>query len=266
VVGSKDSPEQQLLAEIIAQHLEKRLGVPVQRSLSAGDTRALHQAMLDGAISMYPEYSGLVVSEILRETPSPDAPVTFERARQEMKRTEMIEFLAPLGFNSPTTLVIRAAGNEKLSTATDAAASPTRWKMGVSYEFQNRPTALPSLRTYRLEMGAPMRSMKEEELFRGLEDEKNPVTMVAATLSDPHLTQPTWKALKDDQNAFPPAEAAVLVREDVFTTEPKLRGALLELTGKINLDAMRKLNARVVLEERPVAEVATEFLKSAGLN
>jgi glycine betaine/choline ABC-type transport system substrate-binding protein len=266
VVGSKDSLEQQLLAEIVAQHLEHHLTTPVERRLGAGDTRTVHQTMLDGEISLYPEYSGLIVSEILRETPSPDPAVTFERARQEMRRAEMVEMLAPLGFNSPTALVVRAEGNEGIAIVSQAAASPTRWKLGVSYEFQHRPTGLPSLNAYRLEWGAPMRSLKEEDLFQAMEDKDKPVNMVTASLSDGHLTLPRWKALEDNLAAFSPAQAAILVRNDVLAAEPNLRGALLMLTGKINLDTMRKLNARVALDKRPVAEVAAEFLKSAGLN
>jgi osmoprotectant transport system substrate-binding protein len=183
-----------------------------------------------------------------------------------MKRVELVEFLAPLGFNSPTTLVVRAAGNESISLATQAAASPIRWKVGISYEFQNRPTGLPALNTYRLEMGAPLRSMKDEDLFKAMDDKDNPVNMVTATLSDAHLTLPAWKALVDNLYAFAPAQAAILVRDDVLAAEPNLRGALTQLTGKISLETMRKLNARVVLDQRPIPEVATAFLKSAGLN
>jgi osmoprotectant transport system substrate-binding protein len=205
------------------------------------------------------------MSEILREIPSPDASVVFERARQELKRIELVDLLPPLGFNSPTALVVIAAGNESIATATQAAASPTRWKVGVSYDFQNRPTGLPSLGTYRLEMGAPLRSMKADDLFQAMELQDNPITMVTATLSDAHLTLPKWKALEDDQHSFAPEEAAILVRDDVLAAVPNLRSVLLQLSGKISLETMRKLNAQVVLEKRPVADVAAEFLKSAGL-
>lgn len=263
-VGSKDSVEQQLLAEITAQHLERRLSAPVERRLQMGDTRTIHQSMLNGEIAMYPEYSGLIVSELLREIPSPEPGVVYERARQEMKRAELLEYLAPLGFDSPTALVVRAAGNEAITSATQAAASPTRWKVGISYEFQNRASGLPSLNTYRLDMGAPLRSMKEEELFTAME--QNLVNMITTTLSNPRLLSADWKVLQDDQHTFPPGQAALLVRDDVLAAQPELRRALAELSGKIDLAAMRRLNAEVAVKERKLAEVAAEFLKSAGLN
>jgi glycine betaine/choline ABC-type transport system substrate-binding protein len=229
-----------------------------------GDTRAVHQAMLNGEISLYPEYSGLVVTELLKEAAAAEPSVVFERARLEMKRIELVEFMAPFGFNAPVTLVVRGAGNEAISTATQAAASATRWKVGISYEFQNRQSGLPALNTYRLEMGAPLRSMKDEDLFTAME--QNTVSMVTGTLSDPHLLASTWKTLTDDQHAFAPAEAGLLVRDDVLTTEPKLREVLAQLTGKIDLNTMRKLNAQVLIDKKSVPDVAAEFLKSAGLN
>ena len=264
VVGSKDSVEQRLLAEIVSQHLEHRLSVPIERRFGLGDTRTVHQSLLNGEISMYPEYSGLVVSELLKETPNPDAAITFERARLEMKRVELVEYFAPLGFNANTVLAVRAAGNESISSATDASSSPTRWKIGVSYEFQNRNAGLPNLNTYRFEMGAPLKSMDYDDLFAALEGDM--VSMVTATASDPHLLSPQWKPLTDDQHAFSPAEAALLVRDDALAAEPSLRGALNQLSGKINLETMRKLNGQVAIEERKIPDVAAEFLKSAGLN
>jgi osmoprotectant transport system substrate-binding protein len=124
---------------------------------------------------------------------------------------------------------------------------------------------MPALNNYRLELGAPLRSMKEEDLFEAFDEEVKTVNMVVAPLSDSHLTLPAWKVLADDRRAFAPAEAAILVRDDVLAAEPNLQAALMELSGRISLETMRKLNARVVLEEQPVSKVAMEFLASAGL-
>jgi len=44
-----------------------------------------------------------------------------------------------------------------------------------------------------------------------------------------------------------------------------LRPALAELSGKFNLETMRKLNAQVDIEHRAVAAVAADFLTQAGL-
>ena len=208
VVGSKDSTEQKLLAEITAQFLERQLpDAIVQRRFGLGDTRTVQQALLNNEIGLYPEYTGLVVTELLKETASDNPTVVLERARMELKRISLLEFLAPFGFESRNVLVIRAGDGEKLTTASDAANSKMRWKVGLSYEFQNKDTGLPSLNTYRLEMGAPLRSMKAEELFKALANKD--VDLIVTTATDGHLTSGDFKILEDDQKAFPPMTAGL---------------------------------------------------------
>jgi osmoprotectant transport system substrate-binding protein len=262
-VGSKDTVEQRLLGEILAQQLERRTGTRVVRRLGLGETAVLHQALLHGEIGLFPDYSGLIVSELLKEPPASEAAVTLERARMELRRIAQVEFLGPLGFDARTALVVRASAHPHIDTASQAASSPTRWKVGLTSEFQSRSTGLPSLNVYHFDMGAPLRTMRLEELFPALEE--GTITMAVTTVSDGHLTRPEWKALADDRSAFPPAEAGILVRQDLLATQPNLQATLQELNGKISLEAMRRMNAEVQLRERSVEEVAAEFLKSLGL-
>src|SRR5260370_42706872 len=58
VVGSKNFTESDLLAEIVAQQIERRTGIPVERRLHLGGTFVCHQAITTGAIDLYVEYTG----------------------------------------------------------------------------------------------------------------------------------------------------------------------------------------------------------------
>ena len=82
VVGSKNETEQMLLGEIVAQHLEHRLGRTVQRRLGLGDTAILYQSIISGEVGIYPEYTGLIESEILKEQANPDPQIVLARVRQ----------------------------------------------------------------------------------------------------------------------------------------------------------------------------------------
>src|SRR5512146_2752325 len=77
VVGSKDETEQMLLGEIVAQHLEHRLGRTVERRTGLGGTALLYQSILSGDIGVYPEYTGLIESEILKEQADPDPQIVL---------------------------------------------------------------------------------------------------------------------------------------------------------------------------------------------
>ncbi len=89
--------------------------------------------------------------------------------------------------------------------------------------------------------------------------------MIAARATDGHLTSPEWKVLADDRKVFTSYQACLLVRQDKLAQTPQLKAALAELSGKFSADTMRKLNAQVDVEHRPVAAVAAEFLTKAGL-
>jgi osmoprotectant transport system substrate-binding protein len=259
VVGSKNETEQMLLGEIVAQHLEHRLGRTVERRLGLGNTAVLYQSLLSGDVGIYPEYTGLIESDILKEQANSDPQIVLARVRGQMDMMQ-IEVLDPLGFNNPSVMVVRAQGAEQFQSLSDAARSDKRWRMGLPYEFQSRSDGLQALSAYRLT--ASQRILEPKQLFSAIAN--GDVDMIAARATDGHLTS-DWKILTDDQKVFPPYEACLLVRKDAIAAEPALRPALAELSGKISADTMRKLNAEVDVLNRPVAAVAAGFLERAGL-
>ncbi len=265
VVGSKGSTEQTLLGEIVAQHLENRLGRKIERRLGLGGTLITFQSLQNGEIGLYPEYTGAIETEILKEQPSNDPTLVFERARGELRRVAQSELLDPLGIDNRFVAVIRSDDPRaaKLSTLSQAAEVTSGWKVGVSYDFQQRPDGLPLLSTYRLPMLASVRSLEPGLVFKTAE--QGQVNLIAANATDAPLDLKEWKVLRDDRNVFPPYQACLLVKQEVLAAEPRLKGALAELSGKFTTEKMRQLNAQVDLYHRPAAEVAAMFLSQANL-
>jgi glycine betaine/choline ABC-type transport system substrate-binding protein len=266
VVGSKAETEQMVLGEIVAQHLERRLGRKVEHRTGLGGTAILYQSILSGEIGIYPEYTGLIESEILKEPANADPQIVTARVRGQLDMLQL-ELLDPLGFDNPTAMVVSANGAEKIASLSDAAntaKTDRRWKLGFTSEFQSRSDGLKALASYHLPM-APPRILDGKQLFAALE--KGDVDMIAARATDGHLLSPGWKILADDRDpkVFPAYQACLLVRKDLIAAEPGLRPALAELSGKISAETMRKLNAEVDVEHRPLASVAADFLTQAGL-
>jgi glycine betaine/choline ABC-type transport system substrate-binding protein len=264
-VGSKGSTEQMLLGEIVAQHLENRLGRKIERRLSLGGTLITFQSLQSGEIGLYPEYTGAIETEILKEQPSNDSALVFERARGELRRVAQSELLDPLGIDNRFVAVIRSDDPRaaKVSTLSEAAEVTSGWKVGVSYDFQQRADGLPMLTAYRLPMLASVRSLEPGLVFKTAE--QGQVSLIAANATDAPLELKEWKVLRDDKNVFPPYQACLLVKQEVLAAEPRLKGTLAELSGKFTTEKMRQLNAQVELYHRPVAEVAAMFLAQASL-
>ncbi len=265
VVGSKNFTEQVILGEIIAQHLEHRLpDVKIIRQLNLSGTLITYQALVSNQITLYPEYTGTIEAEILKE-PSANTEQAFQRSRQELLRTAQLVLLDPLGINNYFAMVIRGddARKYKIDTLSQAAAVKEGWKLGAGYEFEQRLDGMPALAKYHLQMSAAPRTMDLGLLYRALEDGQ--VTMVAANATDGPLATHDWVVLKDDQHVFGPYQACVLTRLDALTSEPRLKPALAELSGKFTNEQMRKMNADVDVRHRQARDVAEAFLKQAGL-
>ena len=265
VVGFMSSTEQNVLGEIVAQHLEHRFGRNVDRRPNLGGSLNAYQAFQSGEIGIYPEYSGAIITEVLKETAATDPAAVFERARSEMKRIAQAQLMNPLGFDNGFVAVIRSDDPRaaKISTLSEAAGASDGWKLAASFEFQQLTDGLPSLMQYKLPMKSAPRSMDGDLLFKALDQMS--VTMIVARATDGILTQKDWKALSDDRGRFAPRQACLVVRMDLVNTQPGLGPALAELSGKITAEKMRKMNAMVDLGQTPAHDVAASFLESAGL-
>jgi len=203
VVGSKDETEQMILGEIVAQHVERRLGRTVVRRTGLGSTGVVYQAILSDSIGIYPEYTGLIESEILKEPADKDPQIVFARVKREMDRIAHLDVLDSLGLDNPSAMVVAAKGAEKIANLTDAARAEARWKLGMTYEFQSRGDALQALAPYRLPVAAT-RVIDPKQLFAALE--KGDVNMIATRATNGHLMSPDWKIVADDQKVFPSYE------------------------------------------------------------
>jgi len=265
VVGSKSSTEQMILGEIVAQHLEHRLSRKVTRRLNVGNTLIAFQALQNGEIGLYPEYTGAIVTEILREQASNDAALMFERARGEMRRVAQSELLDPLGVNNTFVGVIRAADRRASAAANMSAAAEVKdpWKIGITYDFQQRADGIPALTQYHFPMAAPVRAVDASALYRMIEEDQ--VSMIITGATDGLLTSSPWKTLMDDRGLFTPQQVCILVKQPLLASEPRLRAALAELSGKFTNEGMRKMNAAVDVQHRAAAAVAADFLAGAGL-
>ena len=265
-VGSKNFTEQVILGEIVAQHLENRLGRSVTRTLNLGGTMLAHQALVRGEIDLYPEYTGTALTTILKLPSTNDPAAAQALVRAEYQTRFGLEWLDPLGFNNTFAIVIRGdeARKSKIATLSDAAQYAPGWTLGVGYEFQQRPDGLAGLlKTYHLPVHGSPNTMDLGLLYKALE--QGQVSMVAGSATDGQLSVLDAVVLQDDRHYFPPYDCAVVVRAAMLKDNPSLQHALAELVGRFTDVTMRKLNYQVDGEHRAVRDVAERFLRDVGL-
>jgi len=264
VVASKNFTEQLVLGEIVAQQVEARLHQTVVRRFNLGGSLLANQALLAKEVDMYPEYTGTAFTAILKHKPIPDAAMVLDRVRSEYASNYQLKWCDPLGFDDSFAMVIRGSDARAghYVTLTDAEHRRDPWTLGVGYEFLTRADGYQTLMASYPQLkwtGFP-KTMDLGLLYRALD--QGQVTMAAANTTDGLLSVLDVKVLKDDQKAFPPYQASIVVRYDSLREHPGLEAALAELSGKISADAMRRLNYEMDGKHRPVHDVAADFLKS----
>jgi osmoprotectant transport system substrate-binding protein len=267
VVGSKNFPEQALLGEILAQHLEARTHLRVERRFYLAGSYICQQAMLADRIDTYVEYTGTALTAILHDPIETDPTTVFGKVQTEYEKRFHFAVLPSLGFNNTFAIVVRGEDARRLhiATLTDAAPYTRDWRAGFGYEFMERPDGYPGLaRVYGLQFSAKPRILDLGLLYRALLDKQ--VDLVAGNSTDGLLAARDLAVLADDKHYFPPYEAVPIVREDTLARHPEVRTAIAELAGRITDAQMQKMNYAVAGDGRDATEVAREFLQSQGLD
>ena len=267
VVGSKNFTEQAILGELLAQHIEARTGLKVERRFYLSGTYICQQALLAGRIDTYVEYTGTALTAILKQSPEGDSHAVYERVRREYASRFGLVVMEPLGFNNTFAIVIRGEDARRLGihTISEAARYTPPWRAGFGFEFMERPDGYAGLvRTYGLVFGAPPRIMDLGLLYRALLDKQ--VDLVAGNSTDGLIAARDLAVLEDDRHYFPPYEAVPIVRQDTLARHPAVREALAQLSDKISDEEMRRLNYAVEGERRDTTVVVREFLRAKGLD
>ncbi len=266
VVGSKNFTEQLVLGEIIAQQIEARTHLPVERRFYLAGSYICHQAILGGRIDIYPEYTGTALIAILKEKPQGTSERVYQQVKDEYAQRFGLNVGSSFGFNDTFAIEIRGDDARRLGVKniSQASAHTPQWRAGFGYEFMERPDGYKGLAaTYGLRFAEPPRIMDLGLLARALKDRQ--IDVAAGNATDGLIAALDLFVLEDDRHYFPPYEAVPVFRQQMLARHPEVKQALDELTGRISDDDMRRLNYAVDGQHRDAKEVVHEFLQKKGL-
>ena len=248
VVGSKRFTESYVLGEIVRQTLADA-GVPAQHRQGLGNTAVMEQALANGGIDVYPEYTGTIVRELLKQDGSPSlAQLNALLAPRGLKAA------VPLGFNNSYALAMREDQAARLGIASisDLARSKAPLRLGLSHEFLVRADGWPALqRAYALPF-TPASGLDHGLAYQALA--AGQVDVVDAYGTDAQIARLGLRVLRDDRAFFPRYDAVLLMRA-TLDERP-----LASLAGRIDDATMRSLNAQVEIDGRTFEAVARDFL------
>ncbi|HSC28262.1 MAG TPA: ABC transporter permease/substrate-binding protein [Vicinamibacterales bacterium] len=261
-VGSKNFTEQIILGELLAQLIETRSSLSVDRRLNLGGTFICDRAIRAGDIDLYVEYSGTAHSAIFHEPANTDPRVVLDTVRRRYAEIGLT-LLDPLGFENTFAILVRGdeARRLELTTIGDAVPYASSWQAGFGYEFLERADGYPGLsRTYGLAFATPPRAMDVSLVYRALAEGQ--VDLVAGDATSGLIEAYDLTMLADDRRYFPPYDAAVVARSATLLAHPDLRDLLRRLAGRITVGEMRRMNHAVDAGRRDPARVVAEFLRT----
>lgn len=285
-IGSKDFPEQFILAEMYAQLLENE-GITVERRLNLGGTAVAHEALVNGEISLYPEYTGTALTVVLgtpisevagTSTASPvaDAGATptaggideqvYQIVADEYKNQFDLTWLDQSAFNNSQALAVSAevAEEQGIATISDLAEVAGDLTIVAPPDFVEREDGLQGLQDfYGMEFGNVL-SVAPGVRYQAVDQGQAEVVLAFGT--DAEIATYGLVLLEDDRNLWPPYHVAPVVRQETLDANPALAETLNALAPMLTDDVMRELNGRVSGDsaEEP-ADVAASFLEESGL-
>jgi osmoprotectant transport system permease protein len=264
VVASKPFGESFLLAEMFAQLLESS-GIRVERKPGLGATEVAFSALRSGDIDVYPEYTGTGLLAILHDTTGGDARSAFDKVSREFTRRFEIHWLPPLGFENTYAIAVTkaTAAKYKLRTLTDLARAAPSLVAGLTPDFIGRSDGLPALqRKYGMKFSSvkPLSQALKYQAVAG-----GSVGVIDGYSTDGLIKKYDLVVLVDDAHVFPPYEAAALVGRNLWERRPEAIAALSELSGRLDVETMRALNARVEVNQEPIPRVAHDALTALGI-
>jgi glycine betaine/choline ABC-type transport system substrate-binding protein len=264
-VGWTTDTEQSILGNMAALVLERKLGVTVERVGNLGGTGIAHQAIIDGAIDIYPDYTGDALANVLKQEPITNPQKAWEAVRDGYAATYQITWLKPTPFNNTYALALKEGTAEEFSITTISGLAPKAgdWTLGCSVEFAGRPIdGYPGMaKHYGFEFGQ-VKPMDVGLMYTAIDSGQ--VDVIVAFATDARIGKVGLRVLDDDKIFFPSYNAAFTVRDSVLAAHPDVQAAIEAVTDTLDTPTQVRLNGRADIDGVSPETVAEEYLTEIG--
>lgn len=263
IIGSKNFTEQLIVGHMVGLLMEDA-GYPVEYQLRLGGSGLVHEALVNGDINVYVEYTGTGLMVMLEEDVISDPDEAYAKVKELYKEKWNLVWLEPWGFNNTYTITMhkdkaQELGVKKISDLKDKAADLV---IGATHEFIPRQDGLAGLQeTYGFEFKEAM-GMDEGLMYQAVKEGE--LDVISAFATDGRIPAFELVNLEDDLAYFPPYYAAPVVRGDLLEEDPEVANILNKLAGKIDDATMAQLNYEVDENKKDPSAVAKQFLQENG--
>lgn len=281
-VGTRPFTEHLLLGELTSQLLENS-GYGVDRIFNLGGATLTQEALINGDIDALVEYTGTALIVMLEmELPGRDAAAeaspsaspaagssrsdqVYEIVKEAYPDAFGLEMLERWGFNNTYALAMRRDRAEELGVEkiSDLAPIAGELEIGTEAEASVRDDGVPGLQEqYGFEFDS-VTVLDPGLMYTAVE--QGEVDVITAYSTDGRIESMDLVLLEDDQEFFPPYDAAPVVRQEILEESPEIRDVLNQLAGKIDDAEMTRMNNLADGEGMEHGDIVRDFLIEAGI-
>lgn len=290
IVGSKDFTEQFILAQMYLKVLENA-GIPTEDRMNLGGTQVAHQALVEGDISLYPEYTGTGLTEVLQipldevmaDSATPEASpaegatpeaggglsqVVYDRVKSEYEEQFNLTWLERSPANNTQALAVKREFSEEngITTISQLAEVADQYVISAPADFPEREDGQLGLnRVY----GQGFESMEVLPVAPGLKYQAlldDDAQVVLAFGTDGQISGYDLVLLEDDMGLWPPYNVAPVIQMSMLEAYPEIEEMFNSVTSMLTDEVLSGLNWRVDGDEKAEpADVAQAFLEENGL-
>jgi osmoprotectant transport system substrate-binding protein len=264
VLGDKNFTEQFILGELYAQALRAK-GFTVKLKPNIGSSEITDKALTSGKIDMYPEYTGVIATELAHKSDRPkSAQQTYDIAKQweagrgyaTLDKTPFFDadgLAVKPGYAQQHNL--KDVGDLKGVGSFTYGAPPenrTRYQgvLGMKEAY-----GLTNLQFKPLAIGLQYPALKAGK-----------IDVAAVFTTDGQLRGGKYTVLKDSKGIFGFQNVTPVVGKKVLDQQgPAFAQTLNAVSAKLTNDAMQSMNAAVDIDKRKPAAVARAFLQANQL-
>src|SRR4051794_12187724 len=263
-IGTKDFTEQYILGELYRQALAAK-GFEVRLKSDIGSSEIVDRALTAGSLDIYPEYTGVLLSEIAGRHREPrSAAEAYAAAKAfEEKRGFTLTAMTPFSDSNALAATPAYARRHGLGSIGDLDNVPGGVVIGAPPEFRTRFEGLVGLRRVYGLRNVRVRPFQIGKQYPALD--KGRVGVAAVFTTDGQLVSRRYTILRDPRRLFAFQNVAPVVRRGLLSRYPEIGDVLDAVSEKLTTKAMREMNAAAVQRgDTPVA-VAARFLRQNGL-
>ncbi len=263
-LGDKNFTEQYILGELYAQALRAK-GFTVNVKSNIGSSEITDKALTSGKIDLYPEYTGVIVTELAgaKDQPKSAADTYAEAKKYEEGRGYALLKATP--FFDADGLAVKPDFAKKNGLADVGDLKKlSSFKYGAPPENKTRYQGVVGMKkAYGLD-NFSFKPLSIGLQYKALASDKIDVAAVFTT--DAQLAGGKYTVLKDSKGIFGFQNVAPVVSKKVLTAQgPAFEQTLNAVSSKLTNDAMQKMNGAVDLDKQKPADVAKAFLQANGL-